>query len=396
MNTALPTDLFFTQASVAQLRSYLQNSSIIIEHSAEQSRPEDESDLKSNHQLSTVSPIIRDQDASTDSESDDSGSDTDSQRAFQIIDAVRPSNGRRSNLTFSSHTSWSETESNSDICDERSLKDGTDRTSSVPSPTTIHLQSSGVRNLPRLFLFPDGSGSAASYSQLPFLEELHAITAFSSPLMAMATDDPPSLPMVVRAYVAEILKIQPSGPYNLGGWSIGGTYAYEAGHQLLALGKTVARLILIDSPCPQTVPPLPCETIEMLESAGLFGSASASSGPLARRKQVRRHFRTSLKLLASYRPTPMLDREDVPTCHVIWARHGVAEPGQLASVLPSIDVNALDAAQRWLLLWRRDFGANGWDQLVPKVVCDVVEGNHFSIMQKPQVRSVARAKCDYC
>jgi phthiocerol/phenolphthiocerol synthesis type-I polyketide synthase E len=48
-------------------------------------------------------------------------------------------------------------------------------------------------------------------------------------------------------YVAEIRKVQPTGPYFLGGYCGGGTIAFEVAQQLVACGETVALLALFDT-----------------------------------------------------------------------------------------------------------------------------------------------------
>ncbi|SMP68490.1 amino acid adenylation domain-containing protein [Neorhodopirellula lusitana] len=48
-------------------------------------------------------------------------------------------------------------------------------------------------------------------------------------------------------YVAEIRKIQPTGPYNLAGYCLGGTIAYEVAQQLMAANQRVAVLALFDT-----------------------------------------------------------------------------------------------------------------------------------------------------
>jgi thioesterase domain-containing protein len=48
-------------------------------------------------------------------------------------------------------------------------------------------------------------------------------------------------------YLEAIRNVQPSGPYWLGGWSMGGTVAFEIAQQLHAQGEEVARLVLIDT-----------------------------------------------------------------------------------------------------------------------------------------------------
>ena len=48
-------------------------------------------------------------------------------------------------------------------------------------------------------------------------------------------------------YVQMIQSLQPEGPYDLGGYSLGGSLAYEVTRQLQALGEHVSTLVMIDS-----------------------------------------------------------------------------------------------------------------------------------------------------
>jgi thioesterase domain-containing protein len=48
-------------------------------------------------------------------------------------------------------------------------------------------------------------------------------------------------------YLKAIRSLQPRGPYWLGGWSMGGTVAFEIAQQLHAQDEEVARLVLIDT-----------------------------------------------------------------------------------------------------------------------------------------------------
>jgi thioesterase domain-containing protein len=55
-------------------------------------------------------------------------------------------------------------------------------------------------------------------------------------------------------YVAEMRRVQPAGPYHLGGWSFGGLAAFEMARQLTAQGQEAALLAVLD-----TAPGLPPE-----------------------------------------------------------------------------------------------------------------------------------------
>ncbi|MHA7875722.1 type I polyketide synthase [Roseivivax sp.] len=57
-----------------------------------------------------------------------------------------------------------------------------------------------------------------------------------------------------RDYIAEMKRIQPEGPYLVGGFSGGGITAFEIARQLEALGDAVALVAMLDTPLPQKRP----------------------------------------------------------------------------------------------------------------------------------------------
>jgi amino acid adenylation domain-containing protein len=56
-----------------------------------------------------------------------------------------------------------------------------------------------------------------------------------------------SLQEMAAYYVSEIRKIQPQGPYFLGGFSVGGIFAYEMAQQLVSAGQEVGVLAMLDA-----------------------------------------------------------------------------------------------------------------------------------------------------
>ena len=62
-------------------------------------------------------------------------------------------------------------------------------------------------------------------------------------------EQPPheTLESLAALYVDAIRTVQPAGPYRLGGWSLGGTIAFEMARQLRSRGEEVALLALFDS-----------------------------------------------------------------------------------------------------------------------------------------------------
>jgi thioesterase domain-containing protein len=61
---------------------------------------------------------------------------------------------------------------------------------------------------------------------------------------------------IAAYYIKALRKVQPSGPYFLGGWSFGGLVAFEMAQQLMRGGHQVALLALLDTlaPIPGNIP----------------------------------------------------------------------------------------------------------------------------------------------
>jgi amino acid adenylation domain-containing protein len=70
--------------------------------------------------------------------------------------------------------------------------------------------------------------------------------------------EPPcdEVPAMAARYVEALRQVRPSGPHHLGGWSSGGTIAFEMARQLESRGERVQELVLIDSPAPLQAAPV--------------------------------------------------------------------------------------------------------------------------------------------
>jgi nonribosomal peptide synthetase DhbF len=120
----------------------------------------------------------------------------------------------------------------------------------------VTLQPHGTRP-PLFFVHPVG-GSVAQYVRLTrLLGEEQPFHALEDPgLHGQPLAD--ELAERAKQYVAAIRRIQPEGPYQLGGWSLGGVLAFEMARQLAAGGADVASVIALDSGLPeQADDPLP-------------------------------------------------------------------------------------------------------------------------------------------
>jgi len=77
-----------------------------------------------------------------------------------------------------------------------------------------------------------------------------------------------SIEEMSRLYIDEIRKIQPHGPYHLGGYSMGGVIAYEMGQQLIRNGEKVNSLVMFDTLNPKQEMALAVEASAMSQDVG--------------------------------------------------------------------------------------------------------------------------------
>jgi hypothetical protein len=161
------------------------------------------------------------------------------------------------------------------------------------------------------------------------------------------------------------------------GWSAGGVLAFEGSQQLLRQGDKVDRLILIDSPCPLTIEPLPIALHRWFNTLGLLGDGDSSKIPL----WLLPHFQASINALSTYNARS-IDTSKAPTTYIIWCEDGVCKN----PTDPRPDPYPYGHAE-FLLENKKDFGPQLWDALVgmDNIKLSHVPGNHFTMMRAPYV-----------
>ncbi|MGA9870354.1 MAG: amino acid adenylation domain-containing protein [Rhodococcus sp. (in: high G+C Gram-positive bacteria)] len=86
-----------------------------------------------------------------------------------------------------------------------------------------------------------------------------------------AAELPESLDELAQRYIDEIEALAPEGPYNLLGWSLGGTIAHAMAVRLRAQGKTVDSLVMLDSHAvqPEDVWDADLPAADLLDAVGI-------------------------------------------------------------------------------------------------------------------------------
>ncbi|KAL9943253.1 Type I Iterative Polyketide synthase (PKS) [Verticillium nonalfalfae] len=237
------------------------------------------------------------------------------------------------------------------------------------------LQGSTRTATKKLFLIPDGGGCATSYTEISQISPDWAVWGLFSPFMKTPEEFNCGVYGMAVKFIAEMKRRQPEGPYHIGGWSAGGVICFEIVNQLTKVGERVDNLILIDSPCPVIIEPLPRSLHAWFASIGLLGDREdASSKKIP--DWLLPHFAASVNALSNYTAEP-IPADKCPNVMAIWCEDGVCHLPTDPRPDPYPTGHAL-----FLLDNRTDFGPNRWDEYldIAKFRTRSMPGNHFSMM----------------
>ncbi|WP_316524177.1 non-ribosomal peptide synthetase/type I polyketide synthase [Kitasatospora brasiliensis] len=254
-------------------------------------------------------------------------------------------------------------------------------------PALVPVRTEGDRT-PLFFVHPVG-GDVLCYA------DLVRLLPQGQPFYALQVPDGPELATVAELaahYAAALTEAVPSGPYRLGGWSMGGVIALETAALLEEAGHRVELVTAIDL----LEPPGPAETVEVSDADLL----SWLAGDLAGLTE------TDWKLPAedlhdgSGRPLPEV-------FHALACAAGVLPADLDAATLGQIVTRFMRNARALLLHRPRPYGGkvrlfravNGgasaetterWLALLPGDAEAVeVPGGHYSVMRAPHLKVLA-------
>ncbi len=221
----------------------------------------------------------------------------------------------------------------------------------------------GDGNRPPLFFVHPAGGNVFCYG--PLAHHLGAEQAFyglQSFGLAKGHEPLTGIPEMARRYLEAVRRLQPEGPYMLGGWSIGGNIAFEMAQQLQSAGQEVGLLALIDTYHPSVMN----YAVEADDEKRLlqFKSDMLAVGmdpdldpdQFNRLYQV---FQANVQAMMGYEPKPYA--------------------GRITFFKPTIRIggDAYDPAEDW-----RSDAAEG-------VEVHMVPGNHYTMLNEPSVLVLA-------
>ncbi|MFV2115593.1 alpha/beta fold hydrolase [Micromonospora sp. LOL_025] len=213
-----------------------------------------------------------------------------------------------------------------------------------------------------------------------------------------ADTDPyePELSDIAEHHLARLTEAQPSGPYSLIGWSMGGVLAAEMAGRLRAAGARVDLLALVDSyPAAETDAPGETEILSAFAThlGGVLGRPFAVPADDLRALS----FDDGLaRVLAAARAAgalpPGTDITELLTWLTLFRAHDRARRRHRA-VRPVEELLLVFASDADPL--RRDRAADSWQRITERPVRrHVVPGDHYSMLTEPHVRELATILTD--
>jgi thioesterase domain-containing protein len=255
----------------------------------------------------------------------------------------------------------------------------------------VPLQARGNRR-PLHCVHPSGGGVLCYLDLVRSLPADQPVYGLQAAVLAGEQLAPATVPEMAARYVQAVREVQPTGPYRLAGWSMGGSVAYEMAHQLQAGGETVELLALIDS----RVVPEDERQVELDESRLLAGLALEMGLQLDGlgsdwEEVAGMGLDAQLALLLGHAQRlgllpPDLDVPQARQLFEVFRANGLAvrayRPPAYAGRL------VLFRAQEWL--GPAADPALGWADLAAGgVELREIPGNHFTILKPPHVQALA-------
>jgi thioesterase domain-containing protein/acyl carrier protein len=252
----------------------------------------------------------------------------------------------------------------------------------------------GTIDVPPFFCVHPSGGNVLCYARLArhlgpnqpvYGLEAHGVHPKQAPLQSVSE--------MAASYIEAIRAVQPIGPYQLGGWSMGGIVAYEMAQQLQAQGHEVSLLALIDTSVPASVRAMgePDELSLMVLFAQDMG-LSWQELEVSLEEMVKLDAKDQLVWLFELAITagvvpPDIERSQIERLYHVFKTNVRA---MLAYEPQEFDGSVtLFKAEEPLPGTGLE---NSWEEFaLDGVEIHSVPGNHFTMIREPHVRALARA-----
>ncbi|MBI6548643.1 non-ribosomal peptide synthetase [Xenorhabdus lircayensis] len=255
-----------------------------------------------------------------------------------------------------------------------------------------------------LFFAPGAGGHVLYLRELATeLEGIYSVWGMQSPELNGHNAPLQSLEAMASVMIDDLKKVQPNGPYRLGGHSFGGWLAFEMTRQLVQQGEDIALLALVDSESPLESLTEKVES-EWSDNRWLaeFGNVLAALEG-AEENFTEEEFQSMteeeqidnlrLRLIEEELLPPQLEAQEIATYVSVFKAHSLAtyQPQGHYSGAIHLFLASDNQAQEEQGISVENV-TDGWETLVTgEVVQKSLSGDHISIMRPPFVQELASA-----
>ncbi|MFC6344129.1 alpha/beta fold hydrolase, partial [Nocardioides hankookensis] len=264
---------------------------------------------------------------------------------------------------------------------------GEEPAASDPSVLTL-VEGSGGRTL--VLIHPIG-GTSGLYRTLAqgFADAVpggHRVLGLQAPGVAGERAPIDTVEELAAHHLGELDRLGIEPPFLLGGISMGGSIAYEIGRLSVARGDAAPFVALLDTPGPGQLPTLFDDDAEML--ATIFGGGDAGFADELRALPPLEMFRRVLGAMAPEHAASLSAR-DREIFAEVWRAHSRALLGYRPAPA-AVDVHYYKATET--VPPHPPHPERPWEELLgDRLLLTRVEGNHESIIERPQVDALVRA-----
>lgn len=260
------------------------------------------------------------------------------------------------------------------------------------TPVLVKMQEKGAA-APFFCIHPVG-GHVFCYAELvEALGDEQPFYALQAPSPDRIVESLATIEEIANLYLKEIRKVQPHGPYFLGGWSVGGVIAWQMARQVRLEGEAVGMLALIDTNLPlknrsvdktEETPLLAAFALDLCQLLGKdYREVADKFLRLDEREQYEMIFNelTSAGVLPQ---DPALAEQRLKDFYEVFQRNARASRKYQLTPMEQ-EVVVCEASER------EPSGHLGeqWEDWAAKVDSVIIPGNHYTILKQPNVSILA-------
>ncbi|WP_425476114.1 amino acid adenylation domain-containing protein [Gordonia oleivorans] len=125
----------------------------------------------------------------------------------------------------------------------------------------VELSAPGPDDRPILWVVHLATGLVTPYRELAAALAAYRVVGLQLPELLDGAALPSSMSEIARRHVAAIRSVQPTGPYRVAGWSVGGNIAHEIARQISDAGGVVDDVVLLDPRSPDEMTSAPADEV---------------------------------------------------------------------------------------------------------------------------------------